>query len=432
MTAATRICIITPGALASNPRVVKEAQALSEVGFDVTVISTRTLSFVDILDQDVLSEACWRAQRLDFRSRWRWRVRRLRQAALAKGFGATGWAPFADLGFSSFTGGLIAAAKRIKADLYIAHYPAALPAAAIAASKHNAPFAFDAEDFHLGDFPEETAYELERRMVQAIEGRYLPRCSYVTAASPGMADAYADAYKIARPTVVLNVFPRCRAPVTPTARGTAEPRPSVYWFSQTIGPGRGLECAVQAIGRARSQPHLHLRGTPANGYRERLHELALQVGVADRVHFEPPAPPSEMELLAAAYDVGLVGESGHTASRQVALTNKQFTYLLAGIPVVMSDISAHRAFASQVGAAARLYRVGDAECLAVTLDTLFGDSEALAAARAMAWKLGNERFNWETEQAALLDHVISVCRPRDERRSQRDTAAAAARGVSRK
>jgi hypothetical protein len=91
----------------------------------------------------------------------------------------------------------------------------------------------------------------------------------------------------------------------------------------------------------------------------------------------------------------------------------------------MSDISAHRAFASQVGAAARLYRVGDAECLSVTLDTLFEDSEALAVARAMAWKLGSERFNWETEQAALLDHVTRVCRPRDERRLRRDAAAAA-------
>src|SRR5436309_2911646 len=77
--AAPHICIITPGALGSNPRVVKEAEVLTEAGFKVTVISTRTLDLVDLLDHDILARARWRSQRVDFRSRWKWRILRTEQ-----------------------------------------------------------------------------------------------------------------------------------------------------------------------------------------------------------------------------------------------------------------------------------------------------------------------------------------------------------------
>jgi Glycosyl transferase 4-like domain len=271
-----RICILTPGALGSNPRVVKEAQALHDAGNDVAVISTRTLAHVDQRDEAVLETAAWRALRIDLRRRGNgWRFRRVTQTAHALGFSMTEFGGFADRGFSAFTGPLIRAANGVPADLYIAHYPAALPAAVSAARRHGALYAFDAEDFHLGDWPEEPAYEPQRRLVRAIEGRHLPGCAYLTAASPGIADAYAEAYGIALPTVVLNVFPRAQTPPGPTPNGTAVPGPSVYWFSQTIGPDRGLECAVQAIGRARTRPHLFLRGSPTPGFLDRLWSIAI-------------------------------------------------------------------------------------------------------------------------------------------------------------
>src|SRR6266851_3243433 len=129
-----RICILTPGALGSNPRVVKEADALHQGGYDVTVISTRTLAHVDRRDDAVLADAGWRALRLDFRSRGvAWRVRRGVQSVDAASFRVTGHGGFADRGCSAFSLPLMAAARRVPADIYIAHYPAALPAAAIAA-----------------------------------------------------------------------------------------------------------------------------------------------------------------------------------------------------------------------------------------------------------------------------------------------------------
>jgi glycosyltransferase involved in cell wall biosynthesis len=404
-----RICILTPGALGSNPRVVKEAEALRDAGNDVTVFSTRTLAHVDQRDEAVLASAAWNSVRLNFRARGHgWRLRRAVQAGYATAFRVTGNGSFADRALSAFTTPLIVAARRIPADLYIAHYPAALPAAALAARRVGARYAFDAEDYHAGDWPEEPAYEGMRRLIRAIESRHLPGCAYVTAASPGIADAYAKSYGIARPAVILNVFPRAQAPPCPTTRGTARPNPSVYWFSQTIGPDRGLECAVRAIGRARTRPHLYLRGSMSAGFAERLGVIAAEAYAAERLHVLPPEPPPAMARLAAIYDVGLASETGRTPNHRVALSNKQFTYLLAGLPAVMSDIPAHRAFACKAGKAVRLYATEDPTSLATALDTLLGDPAALAGARAEAFRLAQTRFNWDVEKAVLVERVAAA------------------------
>ena len=418
------MCILTPGHLSTNPRLVKEADALAKAGYHVSVIAADFALWARDADKSFSGQSWQVVRTLPFgpHSPRSSRVVQLLRQRLARAMVVAGvhhpavvraaWHPISP--------DLVTAALDVAADLYIAHYPAALPAAAIAAQCHQAFYAFDAEDFHLGDPPEGAEHNTERRMIRAIEARYLPGCIYVTAASPGIADAYVEAYGITRPTVVLNVFPRSQGPSGPTPRGTANPRPSVYWVSQTIGPDRGLECAVRAIGWARARPHLYLRGTPAAGFLDRLRVIAGEAGASERLHILPPAAPSEMERLAAAYDVGLVGETGHTPNRRIALTNKQFTYLLAGIPLVMSDIPAHRAFAPAMGGAARLYPVDNPAALAAALDTLLGDPASLAAARNAAWQLGQERFNWDVKQTKLLGCVEaalgSCLRDRDAKR----------------
>src|SRR6185295_20384560 len=101
------------------------------------------------------------------------------------------------------------------------------------------------------------------------------------------------------------------------------------------GPDRGLECALAAIALARVSLHLHLRGTAAAGYEATLKQKATALGVSDRLHLHSSGPPSEMARLAASFDAGLVSETGMTLNRRVNLSNKQFTYLLGGVPIVM-------------------------------------------------------------------------------------------------
>lgn len=398
-----KVCVVTPGPLTSSPRAVKEAQALHEAGFDTTLIATRMLDHAEARDQSLMRRIPWRLVRIDLRSRWR--SLRAAQMVARGAFAVLRLGRFADIGFSACTLPLLAEALRTPADLYIAHYPAALPAVVAAARRYGARYAYDAEDFHLGDWPDVAAHDFDRALVRSIEGRYLPGCAYVSAASPGISDAYKDAYGIERPSVLLNVFPLAQAPASATPCGTASPGPSVYWFSQVIGANRGLECAVRAIGLAKSKPHLYLRGVARPNFVLALEKIAVEGGAAGRLHVLAPADPDDMERLASAYDVGLVAETSQTRSRAVALTNKLFTYLLAGVPAVMSDIPAHRTFAAQSGTEANLFRIGDPVSLADCLDRLLGDRAALSSARAKSFALGQDPYNWDRESARLVAQV---------------------------
>lgn len=416
MHAPVDICIVTPQHPSLNPRVVKEADALSEAGYSVAVIAPDFSAWAREADKEFEGRRWKIVERPRFgpESPKMMRIAELARRAFARFAVKTLGVYHADIvvaAWHSVSPQLVAATSRQKARLYIAHYPAALPAAAIAAARHGARYAYDAEDFHPGDLPDAPQHAAENRMVRLIESRHLPGSAYMTAASPGIADAYRDDYGIARPTAILNTFSRPQSSTTRTGAGWVEPSPSIYWFSQTIGCDRGLQSAVRAIGLSKSKPHLYLRGKPAEGVLEELQAIAVKGGISDHLHFLPMAPPKQMVALAAGYDVGLCAEIGHTPNRRIALTNKQFTYLLAGIPVLMSDIPAHTVFAAEADGAVVLFQTDHASSLAQAMDEMLGSAEQLASMRERAWLLGQARFNWEVEKGLLIKQVDRVLRP---------------------
>ena len=403
------VCLITPGHISNNPQLAKEAETLSSAGYDVTVLACDYSPWGRVVDQGFRAKSWSIVKPVHFGPLAPVAVRikqgvRVRVARKMQKFGLRG--ERLALAASHPAGPELArAASRIRADLYIAHYPPALAAAAMAARRNAGVYAFDAEDFHLGDPPDRPEFDAQRRMTRAIEQKYLPGATYITASSPEIAKVYAESYGIDTPTVLLNVFPRADTPKAPTDRGCAGAEPSLYWFSQTIGPNRGLECALQAIARATSWPNLYLRGQFAAGYEADLDALARSVGCRDRLHFLDPAPPGEMVRLAAQYDLGLASEIGHTPNNERALSNKLFTYLLAGLPTIVSDTPAQAQFAVGKETCLRVYRRGDSAALAAALDYFLLDKDQLAQARHAAFELGRARYNWDVEQRTLLDTV---------------------------
>lgn len=408
-----KVCIVSPGHLASNPRVVKEADALHEAGYGVTVVAGDLTGFVRPFDEEIVRRAHWKAVRVGASSRPRRLVSRL-----ARGLIRTTGLPAARLpvrlvitAHSAQTVELARAACDVAADLYIAHYVSALPAAAAAASRHGAALGYDAEDFHAG--------EPDNRLglVQAVEGALLPRCSHLTASSPLIATAYEKIYG-RRPATVLNVFPLARGPgrvCRPRSDGTL----TAYWFSQSIGPDRGLQSVIEAMALTRSRVSLHIRGSDEAGHGQSLLALARRLQVGDRVELLPMASPFEMVELAGRHDIGLSLETEVSESRRLCLTNKIFTYLLAGRPVMMSDTPAQNALAADLGEAAAVVSLRDPAAIAAQLDRWALSPQGLEAACEAACRLGHTRYNWQVEQGVFLEsveralhgHGAKACRP---------------------
>lgn len=404
-----RICLVTTGQPSTNPRLVKEADALTALGHHVHVIGAHWAAWADRTDAALLATRRWSADIIDWRRAtaparfWKTRVRHaVARAVAARWMGGRG-----RIGTSApgrLTPELTTAARAWPADLYVAHNLGALPAAAAAARRHGARLGFDAEDHHSGQVtPDDPAW----RIARAVEDRYLPACDYVTASSPRIAAAYAWLCR-REPVVVLNVYALSDRPAAPVPPGDGPLR--LYWFSQTVGPRRGLEEAVSAMGQLPAgSVELHVRGAWAPGYAEVLAAAARAAGVSDSqiVRYDP-APPADMVRLAAPFDVGLALEPTVPANADAALSNKLFAYLLAGVPVIATDTAAHRALAPALDDAMTVVPAGQAGALAAAIRRWADDRPNLAAARRVAWQRGETRYNWECEQPRYLAAVAAA------------------------
>ena len=160
-----------------------------------------------------------------------------------------------------------------------------MPAAVKAAKKHNAKCGFDAEDFHRHEVKDElNSYNY--KMSKYIEDKYILQVDYVTASSPLIAQQYTLLYD-REVTVLQNVFPKTSASLL-INNNQKEPL-KLFWFSQTIGPGRGLEMVIEAIGLAKITVELNFLGLCPDDYKQHLLQISQAAGLSsDRVYFYDP------------------------------------------------------------------------------------------------------------------------------------------------
>ena len=410
-----RICVVTAGQLSTCPRMLKAADAFADAGWDVHVVSTSWMAWARTGDAEIIARRSgkwkwsvvkWNRASAPVRNFWSGIRHRLTRRVVSQ-IGPRR-ASLRTLGAAQIriNTELTAKAAQVDCDFFYGG-GGALAATALAAKRNAVPFALDLEDFHSGELDDSPDGYRARTIVEEIETRVLPRASFLTAGSGGIAEAYRDKYAAA-PLVVNNTFPLPSQP--PVFKTNASPTLRLYWFSQTIGGGRGLEEVVQALGMADIPVELHLRGRPANGYLKGLQTLVNRVASKTILRVHEPSSPDEMVALAAEFEVGLAVEETKNVNRRICLTNKAFTYVLAGLAVVFTDTPGQRALAHDLGAGALLYPPGDAAALAKGLRNWASDKNILLAARKAAWEAARRRWHWEhsLERGVLLRALDSA------------------------
>jgi glycosyltransferase involved in cell wall biosynthesis len=302
---------------------------------------------------------------------------------------------------------LLRLANKEPADWFIAHTQTVLAVAARAARHWNARLGFDCEDLLA-----ETAYSAAA-MVKVIEAAYLPACDYVSAASPAMAARLHQQYGIPFPTALYNVFP------LPMVRHMKPPeqRPAaaslrLHWSGQTIGPGKGLEEAMEAARLAGGGVEIFLRGTPVSGYAETLSRMARERNLS--LTFLPHLHHDDLIGAMDQFDVGLALERVSNLNASITASNKLFSYMLAGLAVVTTDTPGQREVFEQVPSVGFMYPCGRPELLAEQLCRWRDHRIGLRAAQSAAWRAARERFCWDVEQTkflSLLEKARPVTRP---------------------
>jgi len=399
-----KIVLISSGQPSLNPRLVKEADALTDAGYDVTVVYAYWNHWGTEHDKQLLASKKWKAIRLGGNpdeKRFTWFLSRLIHKANTYILQKTGnYKYFADLAIARSSYFLIRDAKKHKADLYIGHNLGSLPATVKTAKFHNKPCGFDAEDFHRQEGSDDSN-SFHFKISKYIEDKYLPQVNYLTASSPLIANKYEELYN-KKVTTILNVFPKT-SDIT-IIHNTDKPL-KLFWFSQTIGANRGLETVIEAMALTGSLTELHLIGYPTAGYREQLLQSAQQKGLSgDRIFFYDPVHANELFATAAQFDIGLASEVADVClNRDISLPNKIFTYLQSGLAIAASNTSAQSALMEKYPLAGKTYK--DAQSLSEILTDYDKDRGLLWQTKKDAWQIGQTALNWEVESLTFLDVI---------------------------
>jgi glycosyltransferase involved in cell wall biosynthesis len=407
---AARILIVTNGHLCRNPRPLKEATALGQAGHDVTVLSVRNHAPSEIVDAEILRTAPFRRVVVDAAAGFHgdsalvvW-SRRVRQWLARQATARFGLATIESLGPGH---ALLSVAVRNPADLTIVHneVPHWLGTRLLARGRR---VGADLEDWHSEDLLPSDRAGRPITLLRTVENALLHRADYTTTTSHALADALHARYGGRRPHVIANAFPL--QPLR--ARDRAAP-PSFFWFSQTLGPGRGLECFLDAWAVTRTPSRLVLLGESRGDYAAAI--LArLPADFQSRVSFLPLVSPAELPSLIARHDIGLALEQSSIPNRNLTITNKIIQYLDAGLAVVATDTAGQREVLAHSPAAGIVVAPSETAVFASALETLLADRAALAARQQAARRLAETVYNWELEAPRLCALVAdALSRPRN-------------------
>lgn len=410
-----KICLITPGSIASNPRLVKEAQSLTQAGYSVHLIFIQNLDFIADFDDEILkNNPEWtydilnrkgKNQNLQLQNIIAFTFHKVCRMLLLSGKKSDFILPHAINKYFSWQ---LKKAVRAKADLYIAHNLAALPVAVLAAKKNKVKCGFDMEDFHRNETSDDPNNN-EVKLKSHLEEKYILQTNYLTSSSLPIKNLYQNFFPKQEIVTVLNAFPIVKTVQTPAAKENQTLK--LFWFSQTIGLNRGLQDILSALKLLENeQIELHLLGFLTDKTSIELDKLVsnLQFQIKPNIFFHKQINPDELPIFAAQLDIGLALEPGFCINNNAALSNKIFTYLQAGLAIAASDTVAQKQFFAENPTLGFCYEKGNGQQLAVILKRLIAKPDLLQKTKLAAYQAARNNLNWETESSKFLQIVAET------------------------
>jgi glycosyltransferase involved in cell wall biosynthesis len=269
-----------------------------------------------------------------------------------------------------------------------------LPVAAEAARRLGGPVVFDDHEYAPMEYDNDPTWRLlYAPMIRRVVAKYAARADAMFTVAPAIAERYRREFGL-DPTVLMNAPARAAEP--PAKRIDFD---NVRLIHHGVAiPIRRLELMIEALALAQRRFSLHFMLTgPDTAYlkflRRRAEELA-----PGRVEFHDPVPVEDVLRRVSEFDMGFYNLPPDNFVHEVALPNKFFDFIHAGLPVCIgpSPSMAEIVRSYGLGCVAASFEPRD---VAAALDAL--TPERLAAMREGARRAARE-INAEREMAKLV------------------------------
>ena len=245
--------------------------------------------------------------------------------------------------------------------------------------------------------------ESRRRFFSSIEEEFIHSPDALISVSPALNDILQDYYSLpTKPALVLNT-PR-RSDFDPyypkdvrTTLGISQDVPLLV-YTGNVTVERGIDTLINALPML---PELHVAiiTNSSGAYVWGLRRDAQKLGVAERIHFYPYVPFYSVTSFLRTATVG-IHPWKRNPNGEIALPNKMFEYMHAGLPSIVSDNRAMKEFVTEHDCGVA-FEAGDANSLAeaVTqaLDRLRSEPSWRQSIQSLA-----PQYSWEAQE-----HVIA-------------------------
>jgi len=227
--------------------------------------------------------------------------------------------------------------------VYLANDWNSLPIAVEAASRNSARVLFDAHEYAPLEYDNLWWRMNTRPLILHLLRKYLPQVDAFTTVGPIIARRYQREFKV-DPVVIMNAS-------DPIARHRERTDPELIHLVHHGAAFRirRLEHMIEVIRYCDSRYHLHfLLVTEDTEYLDYLQRLARE-RTPGRVHFHQPVLPKQVVERISDYDMGIYLLASNAYNDQMALPNKFFDFIAAGLAVCIGPSPEMAAMVRKLG-----------------------------------------------------------------------------------
>ncbi|SJN11472.1 hypothetical aminotransferase, class-II [Halomonas citrativorans] len=329
------IAMIVANPVVNDSRVLKTAYSLNKMGFKVHLYGLNTEPKIKKVEGYPFDITLISNPRFEMKKKGAWWVD-------DKSYDIATFLKKMAEGFSD----LIAKEKH---DILHTHDMYGLPIGALlreTTSSKNVPWIHDLHEYVEGctNLP-----DFQRLFVWEQEKKYIHLPDSLTTVSPILADLISKDYNVERPALILNT-PRITDfdnfnPRTIRSALNIKPDIPLMVYNGGVKPPRGVQFAVKALADL-DGVHLALLTNSSGDFMDELIQMAKNAGTEDRLHIHPFVPNNEVTSFVCDATLGVNPVTVYENS-DLALPNKVFEYIHAGVPIASSSTTMMEQFISE-------------------------------------------------------------------------------------
>jgi glycosyltransferase involved in cell wall biosynthesis len=282
-------------------------------------------------------------------------------------------------------------------DCFHAHDLYALPTAWLLSKKYNGKLVYDAVEFSLGRNRLQSPGLLSRFIILLTES-LSQKADVVITAWPFLTNYLKIKYNVPEIMTIYNC-PKLSTQKQDILRritgATADDKLIVYLGYLTTG--RGLEHIIRGFRHLDYCFKLVIIGPAVGTIKETYQKIAGKEHVSDRVHILDPVSIHEVVPYASSADIGLLPLEDNCLTHRYCLPNKLFQYIMAGCPILCSDLPG-------IGNFVKRHKIGETISHLDPQD--IADTLRRMDLRAAHYKRNIEKlkqdYHWEKEEKKFL------------------------------